>query len=169
MSDLPDHDPIVDLPLSRRPASIDPMGQPAKNARIVVTGYVYHQPATEQPFSVNLGFSRQLESDEQPWIRKIKIGEEWQPLDPGWVKEVALLVLVNDEGEHRFQRVPTEQEKQDMKDRIVELGYLSPAQAKPNWLIPPGENFRGMPVDLASLRVRCRRGEARCVLYLFSK
>lgn len=34
-------------------------------------------------------------------------------------------------------------------------------------LIYPGEHDKGVPADLSSIRLRCRRGTARCTLYLF--
>jgi hypothetical protein len=116
-------------------------------------------------------FGRMLVTEEQPFVRKSKIGLEWQPLETGWVKDCACILLINEEGKlgHVY---PTEEEKREVAERIIELGTVNGTDdsAVADWEIPPGESFRGSPaLDLRLLRIRCRQGEARYTLVLVPK
>src|SRR3990167_2766898 len=56
-------------------------------ARIVVVENVYYQKTGEpNATATESRFSHWLVTDEQPYIRKIKVGEEWMPIDRGWIE-----------------------------------------------------------------------------------
>jgi len=131
-------------------------------SRLVISETVYHQNHDADPTSADSCFSRTLASDEQPYSRRVVIGEAWQPLDCGWVEQASMLVLANQEG--RFvQVIPTQAERDTMAAKIVEVGYGDMAA----WLVRPGESFRAEPADLKAIRVRCRSGSAKCQLTVF--
>lgn len=129
-----------------------------------------YQVLGEQPRTVADGHTqRWLASDEQPYERKLRIGEEPQALDQGWVGKAGLMVLINDPA--RFQRVPTEQEKHDAEARVVELGQLTAAGGgyvfHPLILVRPGSRVEIEPAEsVFQWHARCRRGEARCILWV---
>jgi hypothetical protein len=95
---------------------------PPKTARIVVIEQVYHQEHGQQPTLIDHSFVRMLDSDEQPYVRKITVGEQWERLDTGWVAKVGMIVFTNDEGKN-FHVNPTDAQKADVADRVVEVCF----------------------------------------------
>lgn len=137
---------------------------PAKvKDRLVVTTAVYHQPFREQPVSVASRFVRELETNEQAFVRRRVIDEEWQLLDCGWINRVAsYLLLVNEEGKHR-QTIPTPEELADTAERVIEVSHN---KLEAHWLILPGASMQGTPVNLHHLFLRCCKGTARLSIFL---
>lgn len=139
---------------------------------LTVVCQVYHQPAQGLPTPANPSYGCQLESDEQPYTRWFNAGSEWKPLDRGWLEAASLLILQNEEGRYPATR-PSAEEKQAIAERVVEIG-LDPGDGDWNYLTPvllvrPGRTCTVEPADLKNLMVRCRKGAARCVLYLFPR
>ncbi len=134
-------------------------------SRITVVGQACHQGEDGQIMPAGRQFSRRLQTDEQPFVRRGRAGEDWQPLPTGWLSQAGFLVLTNDEGVG-MQVQPTEAERRDAAGKILEVSSCDgdPGAA---WLVPPGEEFRGTPADLAKVRLRCRSGECRYTLTLF--
>lgn len=137
------------------------------SSRITVVETVYHQTVPDQPTALESRFSRFLASDEQVYVRRLTVGEDWQRLDTGWLKVASLLLVSNDEG--RGQQVqPTDQERADIAARVIEVAHGEYRSAiLPDWLIPPGESLRGCPASLGNIWLRCRQGVARCTVVLF--
>lgn len=141
---------------------------------ITVAGTIYHRAGPQaQATAINLRWTRELESDEQPWgPRQFTVTEQWTPLDCGWLKPelCGMLVIENREG-HFTQRIPTEEQRAEAMARVVEIGVTN-ARALEHYddhiiailEVRPKESQPLMPVDVSSLRIRCRKGEARCVL-----
>lgn len=138
-------------------------GSPVRKSRLTVVETIYHQDADGQPTAVEANYARWLASDEHPFQRRLKVGEEWQRLETGWLEDVSLLVLTNEEGKG-LQTIPTDEERVALAARIVEVGTPG---SEADWLILPGESLRGRPAAMRQLRFRCRAGTARCVLTLF--
>ena len=68
-----------------------------QNNRVVVTGFIHHQSNDDTPTSIEVRFTRKLESDEQVYTRRLKVlvGQPTQ-LEPGWIQEnVGYLVVEN--------------------------------------------------------------------------
>ena len=139
--------------------------------RITVVEHLYHYADEQsQPTSIESIFTRHLKSDEQPYIRILKLTEDWIPLDKGWVEEVGTIVIKNMEGT-RYTVNPTDEERKVVESRIVEIGYhnsLSLNLATAFQLVPPQESSgRITPADWFSLRVRCRSGVAKITLTVY--
>lgn len=138
-------------------------------SRLAVVASVYHQQAGgEQPTQVTTRFWRELSCDEQPYVRQLRLGQEWQHLDPGWVTQPGgYLVLSNEEGHFRSVN-PTDAERDDAMSRVVEVATCDqkhPASdLVPDWLVRPKESMQGTPASLGRLWARCRRGTARVTL-----
>jgi len=129
-------------------------------ARITVVDSVYWSTEDGQPVQISSRFSRPLESEEQPYIRRITVGEEWQPLDLGWVGKVGLLVLANEPTPRRVQ--PTAEERDEDDARVV-LVVWDRNLPYAGICIPPREDCRLRPIMLAgqekvSLWIRCLNG-----------
>lgn len=117
----------------------------------------------------------QLESDEQPYIRETKVGENWMPLDRGWVAEASLLMLENKGGAPRNTK-PTAEEGEEDKGRVIDVAIASKAATvnSPEELvlfsfIVPGTSIRWSPPDLAAIRVKCRQGDTRIAISLYPR
>lgn len=124
--------------------------------RVVVVGHVYHQNIGEQPKNVESRFVRLLDSDDQPIIRRrFTVGESWQKIDFGWIQKPGMLVIENLEG--RFiQTIPAPDEIKEASKKVLEI---SNENSLPIFLIPAGEDMRGMPG--ADLYIRCQSGTAK--------
>ena len=135
---------------------------PARDTLTVVET-VYHQPAGEEPTAVSVQFVRPLETQEQPYVRKIKVGEQWQPLDLGWVEQPGMILLVNDEG--KFTQVnPTDEERAEAESKVIAVGNDSGS-----WLVYPGSCFRGEAAPFSDVAVRCKSGVARATIHVYPR
>lgn len=89
---------IIDKRLARkiiRKENLRPVVVPEIPSRMTVVERIYHQLKDEQPTSVRRTFTVKLESDEDPFSRKMAVGTEWKVLDLGYVQDVGILYLVN--------------------------------------------------------------------------
>lgn len=133
------------------------MSDATNGSRITIVETVYYQRADRQPTSVCTRFSTRSDSEEQHFTRELRVGQEWQTIDFGWVKSVGMLVIVNER--EKFQVRPTPERQAEADSRLVEIDNGG------TWLIPPGGSHRGIPVG--ELRIRCRTGEARVTVTVF--
>ena len=123
--------------------------------RITVVETVYYQPQGDDATAIDGSYSRELNSHEQIYRRNCEVGEEWEPLDSGWIDRAGLLVVKNTEGLNQ-QRMPTGEEKEELKRKVLQIAYKGEEDCC--WLIPPGESMRGLPSHIKCLVVRCKRG-----------
>lgn len=136
------------------------------NARLTVVDTVYYQSPDMPATSAESRFSRELDNtDQQPYVRRTKVTEEWAALDCGWLNECSMLLLVNEEG-RGLQKIPTPEEKKEIAFKVLEIRFGSELV---EWLIPPGESLRGYPVNPNQMFVRCRSGEAKLTIHLFPR
>lgn len=162
--------------------------QPAHKARMTVVGYVHYEPVHGPAQQVEYGFTRWIDSDEQPYgPRNLIVTEQWKPLDCGWIGEengegAGQLVIVNLEG--RYLSVnPSEAEKRMIDGKVVELGVMSSPNDPPTptselpaaaiipfaFIRPRGDAPRFEPVHCRSIFIRCQKGTARCSVTLFPR
>ena len=123
---------------------------------------VYYEQQGTQPTQVSCSFGTTLpKSEEQVYIRKIVIGEEWEPLDMGWVENVGTIILEN--RRKIFQKVPTKEEKQQADKKVV---FIRNNKETIGWPIPSGGFFmsasRGEDIE-----VRCLSGSTKPVINVF--
>lgn len=158
---LPDHD----SPLARQllTAAQSEAERDWERARLTVIETVAHQQVGQAPFSLGVPYQRWLESQEERYSRTLKVGEEWTPLDCGWVKEASLLLIRNEEGSYRT-RNPTEEEKAVTAAKVLEVAaWLGEDILVMETLdvVGPQESIRRIPARLDNLMIRCRSGVAR--------
>lgn len=140
--------------------------RPLIRPRITVVENVYHQLGNESPKQpVTTRFYRWLETDEQVYTRKLKVGEQWQKLDTGWLEEVGLLIVANEA--EKLQTIPSTQERELAAAKVLELSYGETAENA--WFVYPGESMRGVPAAPKDLRIRCRSGVTLCTITAFPK
>jgi len=142
--------------------------EPEVRDHITVVETVYHCPAFGgDAFVSESRFHRYLETYEQCYERKhIKVEEEWQRLDLGWIGDCGMLVILNEEGLYA-QCNTTDEEKARTKSKVLEVAFLSPQgqdipQEAPlgSWLVRAGETMRASPSSIPNLFIRCRSGRA---------
>ena len=132
----------------------------AITSRLTVVEQVYYQREDSDLQCTENGFSRDLDTDEQQYVRgPMGVGEKWEKLDTGWVEEVAMIVVRNNEGEG-LKLQPTEEEKEESAKKIIELSLDSDIRGGV-WLVPPGESFRGYPSNSSIVYIRCQYGETK--------
>lgn len=141
----------------------------ANRCRFGAVTTLFHQQPRTPAFTVDVRFTRFLDSDEQPYQRRLTLTESWVPLDLGsWIdpEKVAVLIIKNEEGRHLT--IPTEEEKKDMAERRVFIGRPFGNDPKGfidiHWQIRPDECFQGEPYNAQGLYLRAARGKVRCTL-----
>ena len=136
-------------------------------ARIVVVENVYHQSPGRDPVGVDTSSSRFCDSDEQPFLRRTRIGDGWTPLETGWVVEPYLVCVRNDAT--AFRTNPTPGERTDAEKRVLELG-AAPAggSVQPFTAVRPGDSVRVYPVEGTRYFVRSRFGFTQVTINAFA-
>jgi len=153
-------------------------GQQNPKCRLSITEQVYHQSPDSDPTGIAMHSSRWLESDEQPWVRKTRIGGEWTVLDTGFVTDPGTVVIQNAAPSFRIN--PTAEERREADAKTLVLAKLVHAEGCS--LIPgcgpyidefaeiaPGESIRVSPLDLRDWRIKCRSGYAQVTITAFPK
>jgi hypothetical protein len=154
-------------PPSGPPAGLVPPGAPgpaaavrtAMTSRFVVVETVTHVAPGGAPSQWDSRYACPT-PDEQPYFRKQPVGTDWAPLDTGWVKKPALLLLANPKPAYQVQ--PTKDQRAATEALVVEVAWEVSAQflvvvAR----VRPGESCRFEPVLPGLARVRCPAGEVR--------
>lgn len=140
---------------------------PVGKALLTVVQTYYHQQEGMQPTQVETRYTRELGTDEQPYVRHGKVGSEWTRLDSGWLTECSLLVIKNNEG--RFtDRIPTQEQRQEVMSRVIELAF---GKANPtcSLLVHPNEAHPMHVTSLKDIWLRCSKGEAKLSVIIFPK
>lgn len=156
-----------DLPL----VAVEPGGgvRPLTVGRLSVTGSVYFQPADGgEPTADGEAWSRPLDTDEQPYRREQKVGEDWTELDCGWLDRAGYLRVAN-RGRRSIAVQPTEYERADLATAVLEVGVAVPdgSAVVAVAVVVPGEDCRFAPADAGSVRLRCRRGVTRAAVAVY--
>lgn len=156
---------------------------PKSRPRVTVVEQAYYQSPDDQPRCVETRYSQDLASDEQPYLRLMKVTEEWKPVDHGWIEEASLLILTNEEG--RIGTViPSRADLEASSMKVIEIGWqlegppegprtmhspdrLPPPPIVPFLVVHPGKSVRVTPQFLRAMRLRCRSGMARATVNLF--
>lgn len=130
--------------------------------RVIVVEQVTYQGGEPTLGFSQPPYSRDVQSDEQPYQRVMTIGEEWQLLDFGWIKDNCGMLLVANKRPQR-STYPTPDEARAVEDAVIEFtvgglvfGY-----------VPVGEDCRICPVG--QWQVRCRKGKAQIVVTAIPK
>lgn len=112
--------------------------------KIVVKETVYWQSRGSNPQSVSVGFSRLVNSEEQPYIRtRLKVSEEYLKMDTGWLAKSSLVVVEN-LPEVR-QTIPTPEQLKAARSRVLEISVTDDDSIMPFCHVPVGESVRLCP------------------------
>lgn len=98
---------------------------------------------------------------EDPWTRRINVGEEWALPDLGWLSEkVSLLIFENLAGKGRASQ-PTAEEREAIAKQDIEVSF---GAGLPACVIRPGKFILFEPVDAEAVRVRSLGGTVKMLL-----
>ena len=155
-----------------------PAIQTLKQARLVcLDKVVFRSPTGGSIAPLDIGFTRILETDDQPYQRRIEVDWGWHLVDLGWLDGGCSMIVVQNREGIFTQVQPTQEERDEAARKIVELSFWEiPAKESPRyksetsgrWLIYPTECFRGSPSS-SQLFLRCRHGKARCTITAFPR
>ena len=136
----------------------------SRRCRFGVIGQTFQQLPGKPALVVESRFMRWLDSEEQAYQRTLVLTEEWKQLEVGWLSDdgIARLVIKNDEG--RFLTTPTEEEKQAMAERVVEVGISQVYGYRAYFRIRPGEDLQSEPTNASNLYLRSTKGKVRCTI-----
>lgn len=141
--------------------------EPAVKNRVTVVEQLYHRAFGDQPVQFESRWSRELNSSEQAYERRLTIGDQWEDFDAGWIKRVGMFAIRNEEGRN-LQRIPTEEERDKINEKVVEIFFVSEGTSAPfpeaHLFVYPGETAKGCPA--VKMKVRCRSGSARCTVFI---
>jgi len=158
---------MLEQKLPPKPENLSPVINPPTKNQVFIVETLYHQPTGGFPTTA-LGdttrFSRELESDEQPYERRKLAKGNWELLDHGWIDQCGMLLLRNDEG--YFSTNPTPEQREEIFKRVIEISF---SDKIPSILIPPKETCRFYPANLSQIQLRCQEGVAKYTLYLIPR
>ena len=123
--------------------------QTKQKPRMTVVETVYHRLPGESPTSKDIGFSFDLESDEQIWERRMKVCSSWIPLDCGWVESVGMVIVKNE------------------SDSVIEIGVSLGGDQVPVQRLMPKESLRMRPHDSRTVLIRSVTGAAAIVITVY--
>jgi len=153
--------------ISEQPAETTFIQPTPPKDRLTVVGSVYHQNPGSPPTQIEIQYSRELASHEEPYARRIVVSSR-QLVDFGWLKEegVGAFVLANLEGQ--FDTVePTPEQSRATAARIVRV-YASEQDKNPQ-ILRPGESRLYEFLDARAVEVVCESEEARCKLTAYPR
>ena len=137
-------------------------------ARMTVVETVVWSPEDGQPQHFEPSFSSWLTTDDDPFgPHRLKVGQEWQPLDCGWLKDnCGQLIIRNDEGRNLTVN-PTADERKATSGKIIEVAAEHNSLLIVIALIRPGQSMRAEPMALEYWRLRCPSSQepARATLF----
>lgn len=129
----------------------------AERSRVTVVETVYHQTGEGHTTPIESKYQRFLGSVGPGYLRLQTVGEDWQPLDVGWVQDASFLHIRNEKP--RYSRVPTAVEQGIAESKVLELRMED--SEIPFSEVRVGESIRINPMYVRMIQVRCRSGEAK--------
>lgn len=103
-------------------------------ATITVIDQLYFQETGEMPSHYDRRWQARVSTNgDAPYLKRLRVGSEWQSIDLGWVDFVHTIRIENCEGTN-LERALSATELDALEEKIVELSG--------GWLIHPGEIFR---------------------------
>jgi len=134
--------------------------------RLTVLSTVHHEAMGEEPTTVDTGFSCLLKDNDQPFVRRIYVREDWAPLDH-WVERPGFIVLQNKEGVVQLTNL-SDEEKAELATKVIRVGH--PDFPSLEFEMGPGEAFGPVKIKEGSqLFVCCDGGRAKMYAYVFPR
>lgn len=125
--------------------------------RVTAVLSVTHQHCCIDPVDIRPKFEYDPEFVEEPYKRRKSVNREWVPLDLGWLSDRAGLVVLENWGTKKPQTMPTREQREAEKDKILEIGIMNGNVYKRVMIVRPGL-FQVVELDPeVKYFVRCRQ------------
>lgn len=137
-------------------------------ARLTVVYSVYHSIPQQQPNGPQpIRYSRLLETTETAYSRTVRVTEQWEPLDIGWLKEVGCSYIVLENDSIRPLGVtPTREERGEWSAKIIEYGVSVGDDIVSVGHLLPEEGTGFSPTHPERIQVRCKKGEGKLTYFV---
>ena len=156
-------------PRQRPPAPLVP---PKPVDRITYLLNFHHEHAGDKPTSIEHVSQKIMETHEQPWVRRLTIGEQrvlvsdlkgcW--LEPDQIGYICIESLVGKGGLVN----PSQAELSLYATKVLEVSITPDPAIEDCFLVPPSFPFLGWS-KTGLLYVRCQSGDAECRITVFPK
>lgn len=147
-----------------------PSGPKFSNAnvrnKVIVSLKVYHQLQGENAIGDSIGRVLRVSSIEEPYCRKMKIGEDWTKLDTGWIEEPGLVIIENLAlpKRNRTRLSQVEIDKIDSENIVQITNHIDTSECPVVfWDIKPGMPFIGQCNNLKDIHFRALSFDAHKV------
>lgn len=129
--------------------------KPLKNS-ITIVQNVYHRDRVNHsnPYQITTRSYQELETDEQPFVRKTKVGKTWDNLDCGWLEDPSLLIIHNTDQREESPILTVGVKYGRGKDDIKEI-----------WFVCKGRDCRVEPFDVNELYIKSDMDNTKYTLY----
>lgn len=121
----------------------------------------------DNPEQFTCRFSDVLNSIEQPYRRRIVIGEQWTKLDYNWI-ESAGTIIVENRGNGRSPTIPTPEERDEEKLKELEIAISKTSNVMP-FTIPLGRFQTFWMREDSPIFLRCLHQEAQVNLIVICR
>lgn len=124
--------------------------------RLTAQVNIYHEHWGEQPVAAHCSTQRFLDTQEQPFQRRITVGPEWVPLSRAWgtmLESVGVILLENRAG-RSLMVTPTDEEWEVIQDSVIQVAIQKEAHF-PFARIVAGAFLLLEPEEPELLHVRC--------------
>lgn len=129
-----------------------------------------HEHFGEDPRSMEARYHVWLEGQEQPFERRLVVGESWAPLSGVWASLLADAGTLALENRPPTRTVnPTPEELEDDAAAIVDVGLVVAGEPRPCLRVSPGRAEFFEPIEGAEYQVRCRRGRANLYVWAYPR
>lgn len=132
---------------------------------------VYHRTPNGQTLPIESIFNTPLEVEEATYSRPGgKVGEEWTPIDLGWVGENAGMIVIQNLSGKNLQRQPTKEEKAEIDKKVIEVGISFGKEVPDRFtLVLPKQNFRWNLIPELTYSLRSQSGRIDFNLYVIPR
>lgn len=174
--DPSDPTPHVDINISAPTLPLVPIGPPQpRQSRVTLITKLYYQPyGIEATAPKSVPYEEMLTTEEQAYHRRLKVGEEWVPIDFGWTAEsgCSFLYVVN---EYKVRRriTPSPEDRKEELMHVLEIGKAIKGvnllidkkvidggeYVEPFCVLYVGQPIPLSPLGQAQYRIRSRYGE----------
>lgn len=145
-------DPSKVIPIKQNEITL----KPDDDDRLTVTLQMVHQHCCVDPVSRRPNFNAVLKNKEEPYPRRVLVGQEWKNLDYGWLSNDELhgIVLVeNLSGKQRS--IVKKKEEQDDPGNVLEITLRELKQRIPIMTILPAQFQFFNPSSGVHYMIRC--------------
>lgn len=138
--------------------------------RITSVMDIHYEHRGDKPVTVSGRNSLTTQNfDIEPYSRKLKLGQEWHTVSADWITpDIGGFVCVENLEGKNLPNLPTQEEREDINKRIIEVVIGTPGE-KETLEVLPGWPFVFLPTDLSKVKLRARHGQIRCRLVIYPR